>query len=419
MNRIFYVWLVLGCLLTGTLSAQDSLLFELRGLVVDATTGSRLPDVQVHVKGSALSSMTNSDGRFSLKLRSVPEQLVLSGIGYSNRVLGRAAFEAYFAQDAGSRQELRIELQPKLTLLKDVFVYSPDNILEVALKQIDQNFPQVPQSYEAFYRETIKKRNNYVSVGEAVVSLYKGGYVESLTRSDMVSVRKGRSLMSQRAKDTVSVHVLGGPTEALSLDLVKNRELFLTPEVLRLYSLEIETPQTINNRPQYVIAFRPCYTSPDPMFTGRIYIDFATLSFTRIEYNMDMSDPDKATNAILARKPLGMRFRTKGFEVVMNYHYDGALSHLQYMRTTYRFDCDWKKRGFATRYEAVSEMLVTDILPEAVRPSRKEAFRASEVLAKQLSDFADEDFWADYNILLPSESLEHAFRRLKKTYVTK
>ena len=247
------------------------------------------------------------------------------------------------------------------------------------------------------------------------MELYKTSYEDSPQRDIAVMV-KGRSLISQRAKDTISVHVMGGPLESLMLDLVKDRELFLNPEMLLRYQLEIETPQTIDNRPQYVISFRPATTYIDPLFSGKIFIDYANLTFTRIEYNMDMSDVAKASAAILAKKPFGMRFKARGLHIVMNYHNDGRLSYLRYLGVTYMFDCDWKKRGFATHYEANSEMLITDIKPEAVRPNRHNAFRHHDTLARQLTDFDDPDFWKDYNILLPTESLENAFRRIKKTY---
>lgn len=45
---------------------------------------------------------------------------------------------------------------------------------------------------------------------------------------------------------------------------------------------------------------------------------------------------------------------------------------------------------------------------------RKEAFNRYDFLDNQTADFNDSAFWADYNILEPSESLEHAIGRLKK-----
>ncbi len=415
MKRYHFL-LALLFLLPCSLVAQDSVLVTLRGVVTDHDNGRRLADVQVHVGGTNVATMTNADGRFSLRLAQMPEQLLFSSIGYATVVVGRDQLEKTQQVKEGKPvEELRVSLQPRFTFLNDVFVYSPDNILHAAIERIPQNFPLVPQSYEAFYRETIQKRGKYVSVAEAVMELYKTSYEDSPQR-DMACMIKGRSLISQRARDTISVHVMGGPLESLMLDLVKDRELFLNPEMLQRYRLEIETPQTIDNRPQYVISFRPATTYIDPLFYGKIYIDYANLTFTRIEYEMDMSDVAKASAAILAKKPFGMRFKARGLRIVMNYHNDGQLSYLRYLGVTYKFDCDWKKRGFATHYEANSEMLITDIKPEAVRPNRHSAFRHHDTLSRQLNDFDDLDFWKDYNILLPTESLENAFRRIKKTY---
>ena len=398
-------------------AAGDSTMVTLRGLVTESGGGRKLPDVQVHVVGTHVATMTNADGRFILRLPKMPDQLLISAIGFSTVTVNRAELQATQRPDDKDEPvaELRIQLEPRFTLLNDVFVYSPENILAAAIERIHANYPLAPQSYEAFYRETIRKRNKYVSVSEAVMELYKTSYEESPWR-DMACVVKGRSLISQRARDTISVHVMGGPLESLMLDLVKNREIFLSPEMLEYYALEIETPQTIDERPQYVIAFHPARSHVDPLFYGRIYIDYDNLAFTRIEYDMDMSDVAKASAAILAKKPFGMRFKARGLHIVMNYHYDGRLSHLRYLGVTYKFDCDWKKRGFATHYEATSEMLITDIKPVAIRPNRRDAFKQHDTLGRELKDFDDPDFWSDYNILLPTESLEHAFRRIKKTY---
>lgn len=387
----------------------------LYGLVTDDVSGRAIPDAQIRVSGKNITTQTNADGRFTLRLDTIPSRLNVSAVGYRNGGVGRIRMEESLSHEAGSRgRELKIMLHPTATILQDVFVYSPENIIRAALEKLAVNYRQKPESYDAFYRETIRKRKTYVGVSEAVVSLYKSSY-ENDPDYDQVHILKGRALVSQRSKDTISVHVQGGPTEALYLDLVKNRQEFLCEEMLQYYKFDIETPQTINNRPQYVISFQPSYSLPDyPLYFGLIYIDHATLSFTRIEYNMDCSDRQKATKVMLARKPFGMRFRPRALQTVVNYYYDGQYSDISYIRTTYNFDCDWKKRGFAVHYEAVSEMLMTDHHPAVERPSRRNSFRRYDMLDKRVSDFDDPDFWEDYNILQPSESLENAVKKLKK-----
>ena len=89
----FYFLLALLLLLPCSLVAQDSVLVTLRGIVTDHDNGRRLPDVQVHVSGTNIATMTNDDGRFSLRLAQMPEQLLFSSIGYATAVVGRDQLE--------------------------------------------------------------------------------------------------------------------------------------------------------------------------------------------------------------------------------------------------------------------------------------------------------------------------------------
>ena len=79
-----------------------------------------------------------------------------------------------------------------------------------------------------------------------------------------------------------------------------------------------------------------------------------------------------------------------------------------------RFNCDWKKRLFATSYAVVNELVVTDLREPAVPIPRAEAFRAVDILSDKAAEFQDPDFWMDYNIIEPTESLEHAIGRLRR-----
>ena len=46
----------------------------------------------------------------------------------------------------------------------------------------------------------------------------------------------------------------------------------------------------------------------------------------------------------------------------------------------------------------------------------KMAFKQNQSLSDKVSNFADEDFWGSYNIIEPTESLEHAVNKLKKQH---
>ena len=130
--------------------------------------------------------------------------------------------------------------------------------------------------------------------------------------------------------------------------------------------------------------------------------------------SLDMSDLAKATRVMVVRKPLALRLTPKELSVIINYRLQDGKSRLEYFRSTMRFNCDWRKRLFATSYTVVNELVVTDVREPAVPIARAEMFRTNDILSDKAAEFRDPDFWKDYNIIEPTESLEHAIGRLRK-----
>ena len=95
---------------------------------------------------------------------------------------------------------------------------------------------------------------------------------------------------------------------AVELDLVKNRQFILHPSELMQYRLELLAPEVIDERMQFVIRLSPAVERPYALHFGKIYLDQESLSFTRIELSLDVSDPVKATEAML--EECGFRYIT-------------------------------------------------------------------------------------------------------------
>jgi hypothetical protein len=90
---------------------------------------------------------------------------------------------------------------------------------------------------------------------------------------------------------------------------------------------------------------------------------------------------------------------------------------MSYVRNEMRFTCDWKRRLFASPFTTVSEMVVTDVKQRGdsvKRPRGRSSFGLKERFYDRVEYFDDPDFWADYNIIEPTESLENAIGKLKK-----
>ena len=380
--------------------------YSVRGHVVDATTGRAMEAVHVSVPNRHYATVTNADGDFTIKSDRPVTEVVFSYLGYRTHRM----------RPTGG--VLQVRLIPESLTLDEASIITGDplEIVLSAIANIPERFSDHPELLECFYRETVQKRNRYIYVSEAVSRMYKTAYGDGNVYRDRTALEKSRVLLSQRKADTLSVKVQGGPTQAVTFDVVKNFEVLFEKDELALYEFEMGTPTYIGDRLQFVIHFRPGrYQEVEwARYYGTLYIDREFLSFTRVEMSLDMSDTGKAIRAMVVRKPLSLRLRPKELSVVINYRLKDEKTRLEYFRSTMRFNCDWRKRLFATEYTAVNELVVTDVREPAVQIPRSEVFRTSDILSDKAAEFLDPDFWKDYIIIEPTESLEHAIGRLRK-----
>ena len=180
--------------------------------------------------------------------------------------------------------------------------------------------------------------------------------------------------------------------------------------------IRMEESVMLNDRPHYVISFQPQAILPYALYYGKLYIDKERLSFSRAEFALSMDDRNKATEAILRKKPFGLRFKPVEVAFLVTYKERDGMSYLSYIRNEVRFKCDWKRKLFSTNYTIVSEMVVTDGKEQNNSIPYRMSFKADQSLSDKVSDFADENFWGAYNIIEPTESLENAVYKLKKQH---
>ena len=394
--------------------------FLLLALVIKAQTvisgkvtdlnGQPLAHVSVMVEGTEVQTVTNEDGQFTLKMHEQPHRLRLSHIGYKTR---------HIALEQGVTEQLRIRMQSNTIELSEVLVSvnDPLSILKAAMARIEKNYPNEPELMRCFYRETARRGSRFISVAEAVTEMYKSDYYYGPER-DAVAILKGRRLMSMKARDTLGVKVQGGPVLPLMVDLAKNREYVLNEENIAHYKLSMEVPVKIADRAQYVINMEPEGIQFYPIMKGRVFIDQETLTFTRAELQLDMRDWRAASDYMLVHKPFGLRFRPRELTMTIVYNTDEqGIAHMSYVRNEMRFNCDWKRRLFASPFTTVCEMVVTDRQQKGdgvKRPRGRSSFGLRDCFYDKVEYFDDPDFWADYNIIEPTESLENAIDKLKK-----
>ena len=400
--------LALVCLLACSLAfgQTDSLRYVVRGSVVDADNGRPLSYVAVSLPGTNYATVTNADGTFVIKSDAEPRFVAFSLLGYKVATV-----------PADRDKDMRIFLTrgPFTLDPATVLTGNPEALLREAIYRIQDNCPSEPELFDCFYRETAQKRQRFIYISEAVTKLYKTSFRPNIG-FDRTAVEKSRLLTSPRRTDTLAIKVMGGPTQAVDLDIVKNRMLVLNEQDMENYDFELLEPAMIDDRRQIVIGVSPGRQLEYALHSGRIYIDQETLAFTRIELSLDMSDPDKATRVMLVRKPSDIRFKPKEMTLLLDYKREEGKSRLNYVRTVFRFNCSRRRSLWNQDYTAIAEMVATNRFTgvDAVPIDRSESFRSSESLADKTQVYADPDFWKDYNIIEPTESLEHAMGRLRK-----
>lgn len=396
--------MLLTMLLTGRAQSVVS------GVVLDRQTGRALNHVSVTAEGGKAHTVTNEDGRFVLKTPQMPKYVQLSHISYKTRRQNLTE---------GQTENLRIYMTSSTVELSEIVVSpnEPLQIVQAAIERIEKNYPEDPELVRCFYRETARRGSRFISIAEAVTDMYKTGYDRG-PDWDAVAILKGRRLMSMKKKDTLGVKIQGGPVLPLMVDVAKNRDYVLSREHLGDYIYRMEIPVKINDRLQYVVSMKPKYVTSFPLMYGKLFIDQETLTFTRAELQLDVRDWRKASDYMLVKKPLGLHFRPKELTVTVVYETDAlGKTRMSYVRNEMRFNCDWKRRLFASPFTTVSEMVVTDRLfkgDEVKRPRGRNSFGLRDRFYDRVEYFDDPDFWEGYNIIEPTESLENAIGKLKK-----
>ena len=404
MTKMKRLWTIILLLAPLAVYAQQMVV---SGSVVDDKTGEALG--QVSVSAGRVSVVTNEDGDFTLKLSEKPEKISISHVGYKTR---------YLNVTKGQSENLKVRLRPATIQLREIVVVNEDprELVETAISKIPENYSMVPEMLKGFYRETAMKRKHYIYVAEGVEDMYKTPYDRSINR-DRVAIVKGRRLLSQKSSDTLGIKVMGGPVQAVLMDLVKNRDFLLNKEEMDAYRFTMGVPEYINDRQQYVIYMEPSWITEYALYHGKIYIDCERLAFTRIELELDMSDKEKATKTMLVKKPLGVKFKPRELTSVVDYRYDDGVTRISYLKNTFRFNCDWKKRLFATSFTATCEMVVTDSSSSDIHPiGSRSSFDSRDSYYDKVEYFLDPDYWSSYNIIEPSESLDKAIQKLVSKY---
>lgn len=395
----------------GRKKADQQSYITIRGKVVDSETGSPLIFATVAVSETNVAVVTNIDGEFTIKVGEAlgSKNLEFTFLGYKTKLLPISSF-----RDNGFKNMVQMEAAP--IPIREIIVkpVDPTDIVLKAISRIGKNYENVPNLMTAFYRETIRKNRTYVSIGEAVVEIFKAPY-DNDVRFDNARIYKGRKSTDVQKMDTVLFKLEGGPMSTLELDLAKNTEAVFTVDAMKYYDYSLTSVIEINGRPHYVVGFKQKPSVEMPLFMGDLYIDMETYALSEAEFGFNLEDKAVASSIFIKKKPLGMEVTPELATYRAKYRQQNGKMYFEYSRAEVKFKVNWKKKLFNTYYTTMSEIAVTDRTDqEVIKFANKDKIKYSDIFSDKVSAFADPDFWGDYNVIEPDQSIDAAIRRLSR-----
>ncbi len=389
---------------------QDSVFFkEIKGILKDVESRNPVVFANVFIIGTSIGTVTNLQGEFILKIPiSYSEgEIGISSLGYRLKRLSiKNIPDDYFS----------IELIPTPFSIEEVVVRNQDpvELIKEAKYSISDNYGEEPAMLTGFYRETIKQNRRYISVSEAVLDVYKSSYKKILD-SDRVKIYKGRKSKDSERIDTLSFKLQGGPYNTFLTDIVKHPGEILGEEFLELYDYKLERIVSIEDRDSYMIEFSPKPFEPIPIYEGKIYIDIKSLAFAGAEFKISQDKLEDAAKVMIIKKPMGMKIEIPGANYLIKYRMVNGRWYLNYVRAEAEFKVNWRKRWFNSTYTVMSEMAITDSdLTGIIKHPFRESSRSQDILSDNIENFEDPDFWGEYNIILPDQSIEEAIKKLSR-----
>lgn len=395
-----------------SVAAQETENFkEFKGVVMNARTKKTLEFATLSVSNTNISSVSNLDGEFSLKvpLENLGESVFISYLGYNSLSMPLSELKA---------EGNEIQLVESYEKLPDVNIadVDPNLVLRRAMENRAMNTLKEPLIVQAFYRESIKKRRTYASLSEAVVDIYRSPFAAE--SKDYATLVKARKSTDYRKIDTLVIKLQGGPYNNIGMDMVRNRDLFFSNDMFEIYTFKFDKMVNMNNKNVYVIDFEQKPSIVEPFYKGKLYIDATSYALVKTEFSLNLANLVKAKKFFVKKKPANADVIPLDTKYVVDYREHNGKWHFNYSRIDLSFKVKWDKKLFNSIYNISIEMAVTDwrVNEEKAVVRSRDRMRRSVILNDQASGFSDPRFWGERNVIEPDKSIDNAIRKIQRNY---
>ncbi len=412
-SRVWFAILALTALGSARAFAfQDSTVDfnQYSGEVVDESTNKPLVFATLTVEGTNISTITNTEGNFLLKVpkNSTSKNVIVSFLGYKTKSVPLSDLQP---------ENNKISLTVSVTQLSEININAPRDamaLVKETMAKRDENYFGDPALMTAFYRETIKRRRKNVSLAEAVVTIYKTPYGSN--RDDAVELYKARKSTDYSKLDTVALKLQGGPYNTLYVDVMKYPEYLFADKSISNYKFSFDRSIRVNDALIYVIKFTQHENITDPLYQGELYIDVEKRTLTSAIFSLNITDRDKAAELFVRRKPAKVDVWPTEVAYRVDYREKDGKWFYGYSSVSMEFKVDWADKWFNSVYSMTAEMAITDWEKNVGGdlPRNRERIKKSIIMGDEAIGFTDADFWGEYNIIEPEKSIESAIRKIQR-----
>ncbi|RMB56644.1 carboxypeptidase-like regulatory domain-containing protein [Dokdonia sinensis] len=381
---------------------------EVKGAVESQDTNKEIASATITIVGTNISTVTNMDGDFLLKVPSkhLSGKILIKAIGHDQQMIA-------IPQD---EKEIKISLAPSSINLNEVNVVTYKNAKELVKKVFNEkrdNYLSDKTVMTAFYRETIKKRNKNASLAEAVLNIHKEPYASP--SKDGISLIKSRKNTDYSRLDTIALKLQGGPFSTLYVDVMKYPEYIFTPETMDAYEFQFGEMTEVDNKMVYTVNFKQGDNVVTPLYEGKLYINGSSLALVKATYNLNITNNSEVVKMFVRRKPNDVRIKPRNISYEVNYRQKNGKWYYGYSNAELSFEVKKRKKLFKSIYTLSCEMAVTDWeVATSGSLATGENISESIIMADQSSGFNDPEFWGEYNVIEPEKSIESAIRKIQR-----
>lgn len=387
--------------------AQTNSVKEITGRVIDQKTREPLALASVRLSDDQSATVTNKEGRFSIKipLDNPVQELLISFMGYES---ARLAIN-------DQPDPLLISLIPSTTILREVTVSVPQDpgvlVLEMLNNRQNQGSPQKSQVI-TFFREAVRKKSKNLSLAEAIIEVDK--QPNSSDKNDVARLIQFRKSTNYKPNDTLAVKLQGGPYNTLFIDIAKYPDIVFDAQAFQAYRFTHAGFTQIDQKLVHIIHFEQKPNVITPLYRGELYITTQGSHLAKAIFEMNVSNQEAAASLFVRKKPARVKLWPTSVNYQVDYSPQGDSWSYQYSKMEMNFTANWKNRLFNTQYQIWAEMAVTDQKTPSLIQSgdRSELIKPSVVLSESTKGFGRPDFWGEYTVIEPDQSIEQAIERI-------